>query len=182
MAQCAVAALRGHLPAFVGATPARLRTLLAVIVLVLGALVAACLAHVRADATDLFCQITAAGHVPGGEAADGSAVHIEGDAARHHLDVRLLQAGCRTVVTGVGAGVARRDAGLVLLMHGELLRVGGDDRAGGAAFRAVEGPPTPRTQLGGCAEPFGAMLWGRRHEGGKFLGPPIGPAFTDAVL
>ena len=116
----------------------RLGALLAVFVLVLGALVAARLAHVRAGAADLFCQFAAARHVAGGKAADRGAVHVEGNAARHHLDVGLLQAGRRTVVAGVGAGVARRNAGLVLLMHGKLLRVSGDDRAGGAAFRTVE--------------------------------------------
>jgi hypothetical protein len=64
-------------------------------------------------------MLAAARHRGGGQLADGRAVHVKGDASRHHLDVVFLQACGRAVVAGSGALVAGFDAGSVLLVrHG----------------------------------------------------------------
>tara|TARA_B100001105_G_C22399454_1_gene448590 strand:+ start:804 stop:1118 length:315 start_codon:yes stop_codon:yes gene_type:complete len=95
---------------------ARLGALLAVVMLVPATLVATRLADLRAQLAQLLGEVAAPGHVASRQAADCGAVHVQRDASRHHLDVLLLQAGRGAVVTGVSAGVARLDAGLVLLV------------------------------------------------------------------
>lgn len=84
--------------------------------LVPGALLAAGIAHGGAQLAELTVELTASRHVARRESADGGAVHVEGNALRHHLDVLLSQAGGGAVVAGIGTGVARLDAGLVDLM------------------------------------------------------------------
>ena len=77
--------------------------------LVLGALVTARLADLGAKLAERSGEFAAPGHEGGSQATDLCAVHVECDAARHHLDVVFLQAGRRTHVAGVGAGVAGID-------------------------------------------------------------------------
>src|SRR4051812_8164360 len=91
----------------------------AVVVRVARALVAARLAEVGAEAADGGRALAAARHRRRGELAGGGAIEIERDAARHHLDVLLLQARRRAVMAGRGAGVAGVDAVLVArVRHG----------------------------------------------------------------
>jgi hypothetical protein len=114
----------GHPPALLSAPTARLRALLAVILRVLRALVATGLADLGTQLAQLLGEVAAACHVACRKPAHRGAIHVECDAARHHLDVGLLQASGRAVVTCIGAGVAGIDAGLVNLMgHEELLKM-----------------------------------------------------------
>lgn len=109
--------LGGHSAAFLGATPASLRAGLAVVVLMLRAFVAAGLAYLRAQLAQLLNEVTATRHAGCRESTDGSAVHVQRDAPRHHLDVFFPQARGCAVVTGVGARVAGVDTSLVLLVR-----------------------------------------------------------------
>jgi hypothetical protein len=110
---------RGHAAAFLGTTPAGLGALAAMIHLVPLAFLRAGLADISAGLADHSRKLAAAGHVAGGEPADGGAVHVELDAAGHRLDVLLSQAGGGAMVAGDRAAVAGIDAGLELLMwHG----------------------------------------------------------------
>jgi hypothetical protein len=61
-------------------------------------------------------EFTASRHVTGSQAADLRAVHVQGNAARHRLDISLLQAGGCTIVAGVRAVIASFDTGFVLLL------------------------------------------------------------------
>jgi hypothetical protein len=119
---------RRHLLTCVGATPAGGGTLLTMVVLVLGALIAATLANLCAQPAQLLCEVTTAGHVCRGLPADSRAVHVQRNATRHHLDVLLLQAGGRTVIACISTSVARLDTVLIHLVgHYELLElVGGN--------------------------------------------------------
>ena len=111
--------LGGHLAAFLGALVAGLGALLAVFHVLLGAFVATRLADVGAQGADGIGVLATAGHRGGGQLANRSAVHIERDAARHHLDVLLVQAGCGAMIAGHGAGVAGFEARKVFLVrHG----------------------------------------------------------------
>ena len=85
--------------------------------LVLGALVAAGLANVRAHGTYRFGMLAGAGHGRRSECTDLSAVDVECDAASHRLDVRLLQAGNCAMIAGHGAGVARFDTRVEFLVR-----------------------------------------------------------------
>jgi hypothetical protein len=106
-----------HAAAFLGAMAASLRAGLAVVVLVLRAFVAAGLAYLRAQLAQLLNEVTATRHAGCRESTDGSAVHVQRDAPRHHLDVFFPQARGCAVVTGVGARVAGVDTSLVLLVR-----------------------------------------------------------------
>jgi hypothetical protein len=115
--------LRSHLPALICAPTTRLRALLTVLVLMLAALVATRLADLCAQLAQLLGKVTAARHVAGCQSADCGAIHVEGDAARHHVDVLPLQTRGCAMVAGMCAAAASFDAGLVLLVsHLELLR------------------------------------------------------------
>jgi hypothetical protein len=112
----------GHVLALISTATARSRTLLAVIVLVPGAFIAAGPADVGAKHAHLLREAAATGHVGRRLSADGGAVHVQGNAARHHLHVLLLQAGGRTVIACVCTCIASLDAALVgLVGHGKLL-------------------------------------------------------------
>ena len=100
------AASAGHRATLVGAAPARDGALLAVVHRVLRALFAARLADVGAEPAQRAGELAAACHVAGGQPADRSAIHVERDASRHRLHVRLLQTGGGAMVAGDGAGVA----------------------------------------------------------------------------
>jgi hypothetical protein len=90
--------------------------------LMLAAFIPACLAYISTLATQLLGEFAVARHVASCQSTDGGAIHVECDATRHHLDVLLLQTGCRAVVTRIGASIAGVDAGLMLSMsHPELL-------------------------------------------------------------
>jgi len=107
---------RGHAAAFLGTTPAGLGALAAMIHLVPLAFLRAGLADISAGLADQSRKLAAAGHVAGGEPADGGAVHVELDAAGHRLDVLLAKAGGGAMVAGDRAVVAGIDAGLEPLM------------------------------------------------------------------
>lgn len=88
-----------HLAAFVGATAAGGRAILAMLGLVLGAFLGARVANVGAQLAHQMGVFGRTAHQLGGKAADGGAFIVERNAARHHARVRLLQARC-------GAGIA----------------------------------------------------------------------------
>lgn len=97
-----------------------MRALLTMRVRVLCTFIATGLADIGASCADRFGELTAPGHETSGHPANGSTVDIEGDAARHHLDIVFLQAGGGTVVARVCTGIAGINAGSILLMsHGE---------------------------------------------------------------
>lgn len=109
----------GHLATSLRALPARLSTLLTMLHRVLCALVCASGANAGAQGADSLGVLTAAGYRRGGELANGRAIHIQGDAARHHLDVLLLQTRRGAVIAGHRAGIASVDTGLMsLVRHG----------------------------------------------------------------
>lgn len=101
-----------HTTALVGALATRRRALPAVIHVVSLALLGARIATLGADPTDCRCELAAAAHEAGGRAADGGAIDVQGDTARHTADVRFLQTGGRTVIAGDRAIVTGVDAGL----------------------------------------------------------------------
>lgn len=105
-----------HATALVGATTAGLGASLAMVHLVLGALFGTCLADVSAKRANRRRVLAAASHGGRGKLADGCAVHVQRDAARHHLHVLLLQARRRAVIAGGGTLIAGLDARGVLLV------------------------------------------------------------------
>jgi hypothetical protein len=86
------------------------------------ALLCASIAHARARGAQVCDGRTAARHRAGGQATEGSAVDIKANALGKRGDIRLLQAGCRTVITSLGAGIAGVDALFVVgVGHGNVL-------------------------------------------------------------
>ena len=115
--------MRGcHAAALLGTTSASFRALLAMVCLVACAFLAAFLAYIGAHLADCTGELATSRHISGSEATNLGAVHIERDAAGHHLDILLLQTGCGTVVAGYGAVVTGIDAGLELIVRHSLLR------------------------------------------------------------
>jgi len=92
------------------AAAAGLRALLAVIHLVLRALCFARSADIRALPAKCSGELAAARHAGSGKPADLGAVHIQRNAARHHLDIVFGEACSRTVIAGPGACIAGIDA------------------------------------------------------------------------
>jgi hypothetical protein len=87
--------------------------------IVLAALPGAGRADLGALAAQRLRKRARACHEAGREAADLGAVHVQRNAARHHLDILLAQAGARAAVAGGGAGFACVDTVLeVHLVHG----------------------------------------------------------------
>ena len=87
---------------------------------VFGTLVAARLTDVGTKAANSLGMLASTCHHRRRKCADIGAVHIQRNAARHHLDVGLLQTRGDAVVAGGSASVAGVDAGLVFLVgHGE---------------------------------------------------------------
>jgi hypothetical protein len=105
-----------HPSAFFGAAPARVGTGAAVIVLVSPTLLTTRLAGVGTQRADLMNELTFPRHVPGGEAADCGAIHVQPDTLDHHLHFLFRQAGGCAVVARIRAKIARLDAGPVLLV------------------------------------------------------------------
>ena len=121
-----------------------LGALLAMVGVVHGAFVTAGLADVRADSAKRLRVFTAPCHRTGCKLADGGAVHIEGNATRHHFDIRFLKTSSRAVVASYCAVETSFDTGCVLLMgHCDLLGYVGAATSDATPFR------NKRTQLGG---------------------------------
>jgi len=80
-----------HPPAFRRASAACFRALLAMLHLVLRAFFAASLANLRAHVADRAGKFAAPGHVAGRHPAYLRAIHVQPDAARHHLHILLVQ-------------------------------------------------------------------------------------------
>ena len=112
---------RRHPAALFGTAPAGGGAILAVLRLVLGAFVAACLAYLSANLAKRFRKLAAPRHIARSQSADLGTVHVERNAARHHLDVIFLQAGRRAHIAGVGAGITSFNTRLILLLHDVLL-------------------------------------------------------------
>jgi hypothetical protein len=94
-----------HAAAFIRTALAGGCAFLAVAHLMLGALVAAGLTDICALLADYLREFATTGHIARGEAAYLCAVHVGCYAARHHLDVLLLQAGSSTKVASDSASV-----------------------------------------------------------------------------
>ena len=103
------------------------------VALVPAAFFATGLANLGAQLAQRLGEITAASLAGGGHATDGGAVHVERNAARHHLHVRLLETRRRAVVAGIGAPIAGVDAGRVLLV-GHVETPGGWSLMGGQSI------------------------------------------------
>lgn len=84
-----------HAAALFDTAPAGGSAILAVLCLMLGALVIACLAYLGTELAKRSREITAPGHEGGSQTADLGAIHVEGNAARHHFDVVFIQASRR---------------------------------------------------------------------------------------
>lgn len=93
---------------------------------VLLALVAAGFADFRALAQQVLSVLRAAGHKAGRQGADIGAVAVEADAAGHHLDFLLAQAGGSAVFASIDAGIESGEQALILRMHGTV-KLGGND-------------------------------------------------------
>lgn len=91
--------------------------------LVPGAFLAAGIANRCAERTDLSSELAVTCHHRRGKLTKGSAVDVECDAARHHLDVLFLQAGGGALIALNRAVVARLDTGFVLFLGHENLWV-----------------------------------------------------------
>ena len=108
--------------ALLGTSMARGSARLAVIGVVLCALVATRLADFGTEAANGLGMVAASGHGVGGQRAHCSAVGIQRNAARHHLDVVFLQAGGKALVASGGARLAGVYAGLIsvlCMVHGD---------------------------------------------------------------
>ena len=106
----------GHAFALVRAVVTGVRTLLAMVVLVLFALHRASLTNLRANTTELGGKGRTPTHEGGRRPAHLGAVVIEGNALGQHGQLRFLQAGARTVLAGLRAahtGFNTRTVGLI---------------------------------------------------------------------
>lgn len=119
---CLLSRCRSHAAAFVGTTPAGGCTLLTMAHLMLAAFIPTSLADVSALLANRFRIFATASHVTCGQATYLGTVHVQGDAARHHLHILLLQAGCRTEVTGVGTSVTSFDTRCKFLLCHDFLQ------------------------------------------------------------
>jgi hypothetical protein len=72
-------------------------------------------AHIGTQAAQLLCEVAAACHEGGGRTSDLGAIHVVGDAARHHFHVLFLQAGGGAMVACGGAGVTGFDTDFQLV-------------------------------------------------------------------
>jgi hypothetical protein len=106
-----------HLLTLDSAMLARIGTALAVFDLMLPAFLFAFAANVGTNAADIFRELRAGGHHCGRGEADLRAITIQGDAARHHFDIVLLQAGAGAVFAFARAVIAGFDAALKLFVH-----------------------------------------------------------------
>jgi hypothetical protein len=100
-----------HQPTIRRASPASLRTVLAMLRRMPPAFLGTSLTHLRAERARRLRMGTAPRDQGGDQRAGFGAIHVERDAARHHLHVFFLQAGCGAAVAGVGAGAAGIQAG-----------------------------------------------------------------------
>ena len=109
----------GHFSALLSALMTGFGTFLAMRHLVFGTFVPAGLADVSTKCADRFGVLACPGHGRCSECTDLGAVHVQGDAFGHHLDIWFMQTGSCAVVTGHGAGVASFNTGVIGLMrHG----------------------------------------------------------------
>ncbi len=81
---------RAHPATCFGTVSAGGSAILAVLCLMLGTLIAACLAYLGAELAQRPSEVTSPGHKGGSRAADLGAIHVERDAARHHLDIVFM--------------------------------------------------------------------------------------------
>jgi hypothetical protein len=93
-----------------------LRAPLAVVLLVLLTLGAACLADLGAQTTQFGGEARAAAHERRRFKADGGTIAVQTDALRHHADVLLPQARLGTMLTLLGALHTCSDARLKLFV------------------------------------------------------------------
>jgi hypothetical protein len=100
-----------HAPTFLGASLAGHGTLAAVRRFVLLAFSTTLLTDLGAQGAKLNGTLAAACHECGRKAADCCAVDIELDAPRHHFHLFFAQTRGGTLITGIGAFVARLDTG-----------------------------------------------------------------------
>lgn len=105
-----------HATAFVCTALAGGRTFLAMAHLMLTAFLTAGLADVCTLLANRLGKFTTPSHIASGKAAYLCAIHDHCYAARHHLDILLLQAGRRAKVAGVSACVTGFNTGGVLLV------------------------------------------------------------------
>jgi hypothetical protein len=83
--------------------------------LVFCTLVATGLANIGAQGANCFAVLAAARHRCRSQCADLSAIDVQCDAMRHHLDVGLMQTRSCTVITGYCARIACFYAGVEFL-------------------------------------------------------------------
>ena len=107
------------------ATAARLGALLAMLHVggVLLALVAAGFADFGAHFQQVGGVLGAAGHEAGRNGADVGAVAVKLNTADHHFYVLLAEAGGGAVLARSDTGVEGVEEGLVLRVHGEIVKV-----------------------------------------------------------
>lgn len=84
---------------------------------VLSTFVSAALANVSTEGTNCRRVFAAAGHGGGGKRTHFGAVHVIGNAFRHHLDVFFKQARNSAVVAGNGTAVTGGNARLMKLVR-----------------------------------------------------------------
>jgi hypothetical protein len=86
------------------------------LVVMLGALIATCLANVCADPANLFCRLSAHTHHLCSRVADGGTFHVQLNAPSHHLNMLFLQARGRTMITDSSTPKACFNTVLVLMI------------------------------------------------------------------
>ena len=113
----------GHFSALFSALMTGFGTLLAMRHLVFGTFIPTGLADLSAECADRFGVGATPGHGSCSKCTNLGAIHIQGDALDHHLDVGFVQTGSSAMVTGDGTGVASFNTGVELLMrHGDFLK------------------------------------------------------------
>ena len=113
---------RCHLTALGGTLAACRSAFLAMLHLMLAALFRTQVAKRRACFADELRSFATPCHHCRGQPTQLRAIDVQGDTARHHLYVILLQTRCRTHVACVRTIVARFNTALVVLMHDALLK------------------------------------------------------------
>jgi hypothetical protein len=106
-----------HQTAFIRATAAGLGAQAAMFQRVLGAFFRAHFADLGANPPNVIDHFAVAGHVCSCQTTDLRAVHIQLDTACHLVHILFRETGYGALITGIGAIVARLDAGSKLFMN-----------------------------------------------------------------
>ena len=107
-----MAALTGHLSAFIGASPTCLRAFPTMIKVVHLTFISACIAHSRAQLTELFCKLAVHRHQRRGRPTDFGTFAVNLSATCHHFHVGFTKVRSSAELASLCAFHAGVNAGL----------------------------------------------------------------------